>query len=187
MEAAKFLLAYVSEKEREMLTRNIFSALTRMGDLDGAAEYLPAMDAMASDLAKYNMSVYYNKRGDFVREYECLEKAVICDPEDMDYPRILAAHILNEKLIRTPNGIEKVSPQAARRAAAALLYYVVENRLNDKNALLRIRDLMQRSINRMNEFWDAAKPFLTGKAETLPYDITDRYPLDYLLAQFTTD
>lgn len=187
VEAAKFLMAYVPEKEREMLTRNIFSALTRNGDLDRAAEYLPAMEAMHSDLGKYMMSTYYNKRGDFVREYECLEKAFITDPEDMDYPRILAAHMLNEKLVRTPNGIEKVSPQAARRAAAALLYHIIENRLDNKNTLIRIRDLMQRSINRMDDFWAAAIPFINRKAESLPYENTDRYPLDYLLAQVSED
>lgn len=187
VEAAQFLIDHVPEKEQEMMTRHIFSALTRNGELEKAAEYLPAMEAMSSDLAKYMMSTYYNKRGDFIKEYEYLEKAFIADPEDMDYPRILAAHMLNENLVRTPNGIEHVSPQATRRAAASLLYYIIENRLDNKNTLIRIRDLMQRSINRMNDFWAAALPFINRKVDALPYENTDRYPLDYILAQVSDD
>lgn len=187
VEAAWFLLENGAETERDMLIRNIFSAHTRSGNLDEAAKLLPELAAMDSSIAAYSMSVYYNRRGDVIAEYEALEKAMVTDPEDMDYPRILAAHILNEKFIRTPNGVEKVSTQAARRAASALLYYIIEDRRGDKNTLIRIRDLMQRPHNRLDDFWDRALPFISGKVDALPYEITDRYPLDYLLAQISDD
>lgn len=183
VEAARFLMDYVHVKEQEMLCRNMFTALTRNGDLDEAAKLLPTLEAMTSDMAAYAMSTYYNKRGDFVKEYECLEKALVADTEDMDYPRILAAHMLNENLVRTPNGVEKVSAQATKRAAAAMLYHIIENRRDNKNTLIRIRDMMQRPINRMHEYWNSALPYIAGKADALPYDITDRYPLEYCLAQ----
>ncbi len=183
VEAATFLLDNGAATERDMLIRNIFAAHSRVGNLDEAAKYLPELEQIGTGIAYYSISDYYNRRGDVVAEYIALEKAMVIDPEDMDYPRILAAHILNEKHVRTPNGVEKVSIPAARRAAAALLYHILENRPNDRNTLTRIKNMMLRQINKMDEFWEKAIPFLAGKSDVLPYEITDRYPLDYCLAQ----
>ena len=187
IEALQFLLTNGAEAERDMLVRNMFNAYTRLGKLAEAAALLPELEAQHSDAALYQISRYYNKCGEAAKEYETLEKAIIAAPEDMDYPRMLAIHILNEKHIRTPDGIERVSPPAVRRAASALLYYDLENSRSNANTIRLVQALMQRRINHLEEFWARIVPYLTGKIDTPPYDITDRYPLDYCLAQINED
>lgn len=184
VEAASFLLENGAETERDMLTRNIFNALTKKGDLEEARKYLPVVEKVGGDYSWYLISLFYSKAGEVCLEYESIEKAFIASPDDMDYPRMLAAHILNEKVVRvSPEEIRKVSPAAARRAACALLYYILENRRTDRNEVSKIQSMMRRRINKMDAFFDQAIPFLTGKQEALPYEISDRYPLDFCLAQ----
>ena len=92
--------------------------------------------------------------------------------------------MLNEDLVRTPEGIRKVKTTEGRKAAAAMLYYVLEkSRGNRGGDVQRIIELMQRPRNRMGEYLDKVFPFLQGKTEYPPYECTNRDPLDYILAQ----
>lgn len=181
VEAATFLMDHVPTKEREMLYRNIFTAHTRSGNRDKAEEMLPTLEAMNTDISMYLIATYYNQCGEYIKEYEYIEKAFAKDPEDLDYPRILAAHMLNENLVRTPDGIQEVKPAEARKAAAAMLYYALENDRNNRAMVLRIGEIMQRARNGMDNYWEAAVPFLKRQEDALPYDITNRYPLEYIL------
>lgn len=181
--AATFLKQYVHEQEREMLDRNIFISLTRKGDLEAAGKMLDTIRAMDSDIPQYLIANYYNRCGEFVKEYEALEQAFLKDPEDFDYPRMLAAHILNEDLVRTEAGIQKVKPAESRKAAAALLYYVLENSPLSSSATQSALEMMKRSRNRLEGFLERALPYLRGQEEELPYEDTNCYPLNYLLKQ----
>ena len=179
--AAIFLKGYVNEREHDMLNRNIFISLTRKGDLEGAREMLGIIEVMDCATSYYILSNYYNHCGEYVKEYECLEKAFLRDPSDLDYPRMLAAHILNEDLIRTENGIQRVATAESRKAAASLLYYVLEN--GGDSDIQRVIELMQRSTNRLKDYLMRAVPYISGKTDSLPYEHTNRYPLDYILTQ----
>ena len=181
VEAATFLMDYVPPKEREMLYRNIFTALTRSGKDEDAEKMLPLLEEMNTDISMYLIATFYNQRGEYIKEYEYIEKAFAMDPEDMDYPRIMAAHMLNENLVRTPEGIREVKAAEAREAAAAMLYYALEHNRTDRAMVLRIGEIMQRSRNSMDNYWEKAVPFVIGEEDALPYEITNRDPLDHIL------
>lgn len=183
--AATFLKDHVPDREKAMLDRNIFLSLTRKGDMEGAAQILGVIEKMDTAFSNYMISSYYNRLGDYVKEYEYLESAFLRDPEDMDYPRMLAAHILNEDLVRTPEGIRTVASSESRKAAAALLYYIIENRPFASEDVQKVIELMQRSRNRLEDYLAQAIPFLKKAAGELPYEITNRYPLDYVLDQLS--
>lgn len=186
IEAATFLKEHVPSKHHDMLDRNIFISLKRKGDLEAAGKMLDIIKAQNTDMAYYSIADYYNCCGDFVQEYEYIESAFLLDTEDLEYLKILAAHILNEDLIRTEEGIQHVTPAESRRAAAALLYYVLENSSSiDEELTHDVFEMMSRPRNRLEGFLDAIIPYLRNESDTVPYHLTNRYPLDCILERIT--
>jgi tetratricopeptide (TPR) repeat protein len=185
--AARFLKNHVHVQEQRMLDRNIFTAMYRKGDLEGAREMLPTISEMQEDMAQYLIAQFYHRCGDFVREYEYLERAMISDPEDSDYPRMLGVHMLNEDLVRTQDGIVKVKPAESRRAAAAMFYYSVENDRTDYDSIRRVLEIMQRPRNKMQDYLEPLVDYVKGISHELSYDNTNTEALDYLLRLINVD
>lgn len=183
--AARFLMQHVHEQEQEMMNRNIFIALTQKGDLDEAEVMLPTIEAMNTDVSEYLLSAYYNRRGDFLKEYEYLERAYIAEPENADYLKMLAVHMLNEDLVRTPEGIKKVRSNESRKAAAAIFYYMFETCSITDEAIQRAINIMQNPRNHLEDYLESVKLFITENLDKLPYERTNRYPLEYILERIS--
>ncbi len=185
VKASGFLLENGGQLEAEMIRRNTFSALTRAHRFDEAEALLPMIEEQGTSIAYYLIATYYDQKGDPKKAYLYYEKSLINDPTDDDYARLLAIHILDEKLIRKGASIVSVSASEAQKAAAALLFYAVQiaNNQKKRSKVQNVVFIMQREQNGLKMYLDSVIGYVRGTVEELPYEDVDTSVLDYCLSQ----
>ena len=181
----RFLLSHGGTTQKNLIQCNIFAALTRAYRFDEAESMLPEVEAGGDSLNQYQIARFYDLRGDMVNAYRYYERAFIGDVRDKDYPRLLAVHILNEKLLRTEDGIEAVPPKKAQLAAAALLFYNVEIARGRRNsgAIQNVLTILGREYNGLTQYVAPVLAYARGERDALPYDEVDTSALQYCLGQ----
>lgn len=178
--AGRFLLPH-APVERAMITKNIFSALSRSHRFEEAEELLPQVEANGDDTDFYVIGYHYDRQGDRLRAYEYWEKAMIADPNDMAYPRILAVHILDEKVARWNGVIQPVSREDSRRLALAFLLHIVENcvQTGDTEPINRVLQIMGKRSSSLSQYQSSVLAYARGESDSLPYEESDAGALDY--------
>ncbi|MBR4550490.1 MAG: hypothetical protein IKO83_11330 [Oscillospiraceae bacterium] len=181
--AGDFLLSH-APVEREMIIRNIFYALSMSHRFDEANRLLPEVEASGNDVALYKIGFHFDRMGDRVKAYEYWEKAMVFNPIDMDYPRTLAGHILDEKIARCGGEIQSVSKDDSRRIALSFLLYIVEMcvREGDLSDVKKVLQILSRKFNGLTQYQKVVVSYVNGEIDRLPYEDSDTRALDYVKA-----
>lgn len=183
VEAGEFILENGGQKERDMIYRNILRANINAGELEKAKEYISFVEANDTAVDYWIISLYYDEAGDPVKAYNYLEKAMIADPEDPDYPRMMASAILNEGIARVSDeSVEPVAPKVAQESAAAFLYYLIQRNREDGQVIANLQTFAQMG-GLLEDYFADAIPYLKGEEEELPYENTNLDGLNYCLAR----
>ena len=179
--AGRFLLPH-APVERAMITKNIFSALSRSHRFEEAEQLRPEVEANGRDTDFYTIAYHYRRQGDHVNAYKYWEKAMMVDPRDADYPTLLASHILDEKICRWNGTIQPVPPAEAPRLALAFLLYTVETSVSQDNpdGVKKALTILGRKFNGLTRFRDVALAYARGEIKSLPYEACDTQALDYV-------
>ena len=184
VEVGYYVLDHGAEAESDMIYRNIFSALRRAHRLDEAMKLLPTIEAIGSAVSYYNIGFFYDSLNRQDECYRYFEKAMLTDPDDLDYPLLMAKQILNERLARTDDDtIASISNREASAAAAPFILYVITRARATGNtaSLQEALQLLQRPYNGLTDQLDQVKAFLQGDLDQLSYHGTNTFPLQWCL------
>lgn len=181
--AGEFLLPH-APVERMMILRNMFNALSRNHRFEEADRLLQEVESSGSDLAFYCIGSHYNRMGDRIKTYEYWEKAMAASPLDMDYPRMLAGQLLNEKIGRWNGKVQSVSTEDSRRLALPFLLYIVETsvREGELDEVKRVLQILGRRSNGLTQYQKVVVSYAQNEIDRLPYENGDTQALDYVKA-----
>ena len=184
IEVANFVLTHGAETEANMIHRNIFSALRRAHRLDEAKEMLPVIEAIGDDISFYTIAMFYDALDRQEECYRYFEKAMLADPDDLDYPMLMAKQILNEHQARvSDDAIADISLREASAAAIPFILYAVTRARGAGNTSV-MQDalaMLQRPRNGLTAYFDQVRDFCLGNLDELSYEGTNTYPLQWCL------
>ncbi len=178
-----FLMDHGAEQHKDMLLRNIFSSLSMSYRFVEADELLSQVENTGTAVSYYCIATHYDRKGEPIPAYKYCEKSLIAEPTDADYPRFLAAHILDEKVLRVDGVIKTVSAPDAKNAALAVLFFAAEQAKNMKDAaaLQEVLTILRRKTNGLTRFVDDVIQYWQGQIDELPYSECAITPLQYCL------
>lgn len=155
------LLLKTDTREIPLIYRNLCMASIRLNAFTRAKTYLDSLleEAPDDDMTYYIVYKYYDAIHNYVEAYKAVEKCIHLDREDVDYYFIMAGHICDERIARTPMAmaVERIEPNERERYAAP---FVLQGfAANPKENFSRAINFLKR-----NKFADSEK-LLTALAQ----------------------